>query len=626
MVTQIITEAAEKTFDAIARAQQHLLSLQNEAGWWKGALDTNVSIDAEDLMLRKFLGILQPEQTEQSAKWIRSQQRADGSWANFFEGPLELSTTTEAYVALRLAGDPADAAHMRRAAELIRDNGGLERTRVFTRLWMSLFGLWSWDDLPTMPPEMILLPNWFPLNIYDFSCWARQTIVPLTVVSSHKPVRRIGFGINELRTWATPPPRSPITTWEGRFQQLDRVLKLYERRPNRRLRQHAYRRAVEWIVRRQEADGCWGGIQPPWVYSVMAFNVLGYSMDHPVIAKALSGLEGFTIVENGMRRIEACQSPVWDTALAVIALGDSGLAPDHPALIRAADWLVDEEVRVIGDWAERRPDLKPGGWAFEFENDNYPDIDDTAEVILALRKVAHPDPARVEAAIERATEWTLGMQCKTGDWAAFDADNTQQLCGEIPFCDFGEVIDPPSADVTAHVLEMLAHEGYGDDLRTERGRQRLLAEQETDGSWFGRWGANYIYGTAAALPALAALGEAPDGFAMRRAVKWLEDHQNPDGGWGEDLRSYDDRTLAGRGKSTASQTGWALMALLAAKERSTAVDRGIAWLIDNQRADGGWDEAEYTGTGFPGDFYINYHIYRHVFPLTALGRYASGKS
>jgi squalene-hopene/tetraprenyl-beta-curcumene cyclase len=577
-------------------------------------------------MLRQFLGILQEEQTEQSAKWIRSQQRSDGSWANFFEGPPELSTTTEAYVALRLAGDPADAAHMRLASELIRDNGGLERTRVFTRLWMSLFGLWSWDDLPTMPPEMILLPNWVPLNIYDFSCWARQTIVPLTVVASHKPVRRIGFGINELRTYAPPPPRHSITTWEGRFEQIDRVLKLYERRPNRRLRQHAYRRAVEWIVRRQEADGCWGGIQPPWVYSVMALNVLGYSMDHPVIAKALSGLEGFTIIENGMRRIEACQSPIWDTALAVIALGDSGLAPDHPRMIQAADWLVDQEVRVLGDWAEQRPDLKPSGWAFEFENDNYPDIDDTAEVILALRKVAHPDPARVENAIERATEWTLGMQCKTGDWAAFDADNTQKLCAEIPFCDFGEVIDPPSADVTAHVLEMLAHEGYGDDLRTERGRQRLLAEQEADGSWFGRWGANYVYGTAAALPALAALGEAPDGSATRRAVKWLEDHQNLDGGWGEDLRSYDNPALAGRGESTASQTGWALMALLGAKERSTAVDRGIAWLIDNQREDGGWDEEQFTGTGFPGDFYINYHIYRDVFPLTALGRYASGKS
>ena len=626
MVTQFNTDTEQRTHDAIARAQQHLLSLQDKAGWWKGALDTNVSIDAEDLMLRQFLGIRGETETAQSAKWIRSQQRSDGSWTNYFEGPPELSTTTEAYVALRLAGDPADAAHMRRASELIRDLGGLERTRVFTRLWMSLFGLWSWDELPTMPPEMLLLPNWVPLNIYDFSCWARQTIVPLTVVASHRPVRPIGFEINELRSYTPTPPRHSITTWQGRFEQLDRVLKLYERKPNRRLRRHAYRRAVEWIVRRQEADGCWGGIQPPWVYSVLALNVLGYAMDHPVIAKALAGLEGFTIIEDGARRIEACQSPIWDTALAIIALGDSGFAPDQPAMVGAADWLIGQEVRAPGDWMEQRPDLKPSGWAFEFENDNYPDIDDTAEVILALRKVAHPDPARVNEAIARATTWTLGMQCKTGDWASFDADNTQKLCAEIPFCDFGKVTDPPSADVTAHVLEMLAHEGYGGDIRTERGRQRLLDEQEADGSWFGRWGANYIYGTAAALPALAALGEAPDGAATRRGVKWLEEHQNRDGGWGEDLRSYDNPALAGRGKSTASQTGWALMGLLAAKERSPAVQRGIAWLIDNQREDGGWDEEQYTGTGFPGDFYINYHIYRDVFPLTALGRYASGKS
>ncbi len=626
MALPIATDTETRTREAIARAQRHLLARQHEAGWWKGALDTNVSIDAEDLLLRQFLGIREPDQTAQSANWIRSQQRGDGSWANFYEGPPELSTTTEAYVALRLAGDPPDAAHMRRASELIRDLGGLERTRVFTRLWMSLFGLWSWDELPTMPPEMILLPSWFPLNIYDFSCWARQTIVPLTVVAAHKPVRPIGFGINELRSYASPPPPHSITSWQGRFEQLDRALKLYERWPNQRLRRHAYRRAVEWIVRRQEADGCWGGIQPPWVYSVLALHVLGYAMDHPVIAKALAGLEGFTIVEDGARRIEACQSPVWDTALAVIALGDSGLPPDHPALVRAADWLIGQEVRAPGDWMERRPNLQPSGWAFEFENDNYPDIDDTAEVILALRKVAHPDPARLDAVIARARDWTLGMQCKTGDWAAFDADNTQALCGEIPFCDFGEVIDPPSADVTAHVLEMLAHEGYGDDARTERGRQRLLAEQEVDGAWFGRWGANYIYGTGAALPALAALGETPEAPALRRAVKWLEEHQNQDGGWGEDLRSYDNRALAGRGKSTASQTAWALMALLAAKERSPAVARGVAWLIDQQREDGGWDEKEYTGTGFPGDFYINYEIYRLVFPLTALGRYASGKA
>jgi squalene-hopene/tetraprenyl-beta-curcumene cyclase len=362
------------------------------------------------------------------------------------------------------------------------------------------------------------------------------------------------------------------------------------------------------------------------VYSIMALHLLGYPLDHPVIEKGLRGLDDFAIHEDGHRRLEACQSPVWDTALAMVALGDSGLAPDHPSLVRAADWVLDEEIRVRGDWAVRRPGLTPSGWAFEFENDNYPDIDDTAEVVLALRKVAHPDPARIDAAIARATNWIYGMQSESGGWAAFDVDNTRALCGELPFCDFGEVIDAPTADVTAHVLEMLAEEGYADDPRTARGLQYLLSEQETGGSWFGRWGANHLYGTGAAVPALRALGQPPLSSSVRRAVAWLESRQNEDGGWGEDLRSYADDGWIGRGASTASQTGWALLALLAAGEHSVVVDRGVGWLIGTQREDGGWDEDFFTGTGFPGDFYINYHLYRLVFPLMALGRYASGKS
>jgi squalene-hopene/tetraprenyl-beta-curcumene cyclase len=622
----VASDLEQKARRAAERSQQYLLSVQNEKGWWKGALDTNVTMDAEDLLMREFLGIRTEEQTRQSALWIRSQQRSDGSWASFFGGPPVLSATIEAYVALRLAGDAADAEHMKRASQLIRDMGGLEKTRVFTRIWMALFGLWSWDDLPAMPPEMIFLPSWFPLNIYDFACWARQTVVALTVVTSERPVREIGFTIDELRTYPAPAPLPPLSSWAGRFERLNKILHAYQRRPIRWLRRHAYRKAKEWIVQRQEADGCWGGIQPPWVYSTMALHLLGLPLDHPVLAKAVEGLEGFTIIENGVRRIEACQSPVWDTALAMVALGDSGLAPDHPAMIRAADWLLDEEVRVRGDWAVRRPDLEPSGWAFEFENDNYPDIDDTAEVVLALRKVAHPDPARVDAAVDRGIAWMFGMTSKTGSWASFDADNVQALIRELPFCDFGEVIDPPSSDVTAHVLEALAHEGYRDDPRCERARQWLLAEQEPGGSWFGRWGANHTYGTGAAVPALAAMGDSPDAPATRRAVKWLEKIQNPDGGWGEDMRSYVDPEFIGCGDSTASQTGWVLLALLAAKERSPAVERGITWLTDRQREDGGWDEDQFTGTGFPGDFYINYHIYRHVFPLTALGRFLSGKS
>jgi squalene-hopene/tetraprenyl-beta-curcumene cyclase len=333
----------------------------------------------------------------------------------------------------------------------------------------------------------------------------------------------------------------------------------------------------------------------------------------------LDGLDRFTVTEPGTRRLEACQSPVWDTALAAVALADAGLPPHDPALVRAADWLLGEEIRVRGDWTVRRPQLEPGGWAFEFANDNYPDIDDTAEVVLALRRVAHPG---VDGAVRRAVGWTLGMQSRDGGWAAFDVDNTRRLCTQLPFCDFGEVIDPPSEDVTAHVVEMLAHEGIGDHAAVRRGVRRLWDWQRPDGSWFGRWGANHVYGTGAAVPALVAAGTSPGDPRIARAVAWLERHQNADGGWGEDLRSYREHDNIGRGASTASQTAWALLALLAASGRATqAVERGIAFLVDTQRPDGTWDEPYFTGTGFPSDFYINYHLYRLVFPVTALGRY-----
>jgi len=613
--------------DTLRRARDHLLKLQHEQGWWKGELETNVTMDAEDLLLRQFLGIRGEEETRLAANWIRSKQRDDGTWANFFGGPADLSTTIESYVALRLADDPRDAAHMRQALECIRDRGGLERARVFTHMWLALFGAWSWDEIPALPPEVIFLPEWFPLNIYDFACWARQTIVALTVVGAHRPVRPLGFDVEELRTGARGGGLEPWTTWAGRFQRLDRALQWYERHPSRRLRRHALARATEWIVRRQEADGSWGGIQPPWVYSLIALNLMGYPLDHPVMRAGFDGIDRFTIVEGDTRRLEACQSPVWDTALAVIALADAGLGADDPAMLRAVDWLLREEIRVRGEWAVRRPNLPPGGWAFEFANDNHPDIDDTAEVVLALRRVAcdHPEPERVEGAIARSLAWLLGMQSADGGWGAFDADNTRTLCRELPFCDFGEVIDPPSADVTAHVVEMLAAEGLGGQRATRRGLSWLARRQEKDGSWFGRWGANHVYGTGAVVPAAVAAGIPRDDPKIRAGVHWLESHQNHDGGWGEDLRSYDDAAWIGRGASTASQTAWALLALLAAGDReSEAVQRGVAWLGENQRPEGTWDEPWYTGTGFPGDFYINYHLYRLVFPITALGRYLGG--
>ncbi|MEU3756306.1 squalene--hopene cyclase [Streptomyces olivoreticuli] len=616
---------------ATARAVEHLLSRQDAEGWWKGDLETNVTMDAEDLLLRQFLGIQDEKTTRAAALFIRSEQRPDGTWATFHGGPGELSATIEAYVALRLAGDTPDAPHMATASEWIRARGGVAAARVFTRIWLALFGWWKWDDLPELPPEIMYVPKWIPLNIYDFGCWARQTIVPLTVVSAKRPVRPAPFALDELHTDPARPnpprPPAPFASWDGVFERLDKVLHQYRKFPIRRLRRSALDAAARWIVERQENDGCWGGIQPPAVYSVIALHLLGYDLDHPVLRAGLESLDRFAVWrEDGSRMIEACQSPVWDTCLAAIALADAGVPSDHPALVKAVDWMLDEQIHRPGDWAVRRPELTPGGWAFEFHNDNYPDIDDTAEVVLALKRVAHPDPVRVEAAIQRAARWNLGMQSKNGAWGAFDADNTSPFPNRLPFCDFGEVVDPPSADVTAHVVEMLAVLGQQHHPRTRRGIEWLLAEQEESGAWFGRWGVNYVYGTGSVLPALAAAGIPASHPAVRRAVRWLESVQNADGGWGEDLRSYRDPEWIGRGASTPSQTAWALMALLSAGERSgKAVERGVAYLVETQTEDGTWDEPYFTGTGFPWDFSINYHLYRQVFPVTALGRYVHGE-
>jgi squalene-hopene/tetraprenyl-beta-curcumene cyclase len=610
-------EAARATLE---RAREHLLGRQYDDGHWRGLLATNVTMDAEDLLLREFLGIRDSERSAQSAAWIRSQQNADGSWGNFYGADGELSTTIEAYWALKLTGEDPEAPHMLRAAEFARERGGPRSARVFTQIWMALFGLWPWNELPALPPELVLLPSWFPLNPYDFAAWARQTIVALTIVRAHQPIHPLPFGLEELGPGA-PPSRERAKSLAGRLlENLDKLGRLYERLPFKPFRRFALGAAERWVVQRQEADGGWGGIQPPWVYSMLALALQGYPLDHPVMRTALDGLDSFTVHENGVRWLEACQSPVWDTALAIVALADSGMDRDDPDLVRAAEWLLDREVNdVLGDWAVRKPDLAPGGWSFEYHNVNYPDLDDASVCALALRRVALPDPVAANAAIDRAVDWIVGMESRDGAWGAFDADNVQALCKELPFCDFGEVIDPPSADVTAHVVELLASEGPAEPMR--RGLRWLLSEQEDDGSWFGRWGVNHVYGTWSVLCALEAAGVPHDDKHVRRAAQWLIDHQNADGGWGEDCRSYDDPEWIGRGESTASQTAWALLGLHAAGEvRSPAVARGVEYLCATQRADGSWDEPLYTGTGFPGDFYINYELYRLVFPISALGR------
>jgi squalene-hopene/tetraprenyl-beta-curcumene cyclase len=575
---------------AIEAATERLLELQHADGYWVCELESNVTMTAQHLFWHHVLNLRTPELDRKIANELLARQREDGTWSIWFEGPPDLSTSIEAYAALKLAGvDPGPSAR-----EYIRSQGGIPKSRIFTKCFLALLGHWPWQRITPIPVELVLLPANGPVSIYDFSCWARGTFVPLAACRALRPVRPAAIDLREIgsrpgKSKPAPPP-SP-------------------------LRKAALREAERWVRAHQEADGSWGGIQPPWVWSILMLAALGHGFEDQTLRRAVDGWEGFTIEEGDRLRPEACQSPVWDTGLAVLALRDSGLGPEHPALVRAAEWLDREEVTIAGDWAVRRPELAPGGWAFEFENDLYPDVDDTAVVALALRR-CH----RAHEAVDRGLAWMAGMQSSSGGWGAFDADNEAFWLYKLPFCDFGKVTDEPSADVTAHAIEALVQErGYDDEVR--RGLDWLLAEQEADGSWFGRWGVNHIYGTAAALPALEACGLEPEHPAMRRAIAWLDSVQNEDGGFGEDIRSYGDPAWRGRGASSPSQTAWALLAYVAANEaQGLPARRAAEWLCDAQQANGDWEEQQFTGTGFPLDFMIRYHLYRLHFPLLALGR------
>ena len=625
--------------DAVARAQGWFWGAQQAEGYWWAELESNATMDAEYILLTHVLGAADPVTWHGVAQDIRGYQRADGSWALYAGAPGDLSTTIECYFALTLTGDAGP--HLARARQFIRAHGGIGRARVFTRIWLALCGEWRWDDLPAMPLELMLLPARGPISIYHFASWARATIVPLLILMNDRPVRPVpaSASLAELRAGG-PVPLAAHGVVDRGFQALDAILRRYHRLPWHPLRGRARKAAERWIVEHQEADGSWGGIQPPWVYALMALHALGYPLDHPVMQDGLNGMHARWMVRrgDGSLRLQACLSPVWDTALALVALHASGAPADAPAVQRAARWLAREEVRVAGDWAVRVPDIAPSGWAFEFENDRYPDIDDTAVVIMGLAEAGVLD----DATRSRAVGWVLAMQSANGGWAAFDKDNTSRLPARIPFADFGEMIDPPSADVTAHVVEMLGALGVPRDHAAVRAALAYLYdEQEHEGSWFGRWGVNHLYGTGAVLPALAAVGEPMDSLAVRRAVRWLTERQNADGGFGESCASYVDPAARGRGPSTASQTAWALLALIAAgRTDASAARRAAGYLQGTQRDDGAWDEDAFTGCGFPGygvggprgarirqgrelsaGFMLRYHLYRNCFPLLALGRY-----
>jgi squalene-hopene/tetraprenyl-beta-curcumene cyclase len=600
--------------DALERAVDRLFALQTDGGWWCGELESNVTMTAQHLFLLEFLRLRDDETTRKLVNEMFERQRPDGTWAIYWEGDPNLAATVEAYAALRMAGLAPDDPRLAGARRFVEDQGGIGAARVFTRIWLALFGLWSWDEIPQLPPELVLMRPELPISVFSFSCWARQTIVPLTVVMHYRPVRRLPPErlCHELNLG--PAPRQATL---GKIS--DRLLARYARARVQPGRERALDYAERWIIDRQELDGSWGGIQPPWVWSLIALACRGHGPDSPYLRRGLAGWNRFLVDEGDRLRPEACQSPVWDTALALLGLHEAGRTAEDPPVEHAVEWMVEEEVRQRGDWALHAPGLEPGGWSFEYDNDLYPDIDDVSVIALALRGLDTGGPA-----VDRAIRWLVGMQSSNGGWGAFDVDNAAYWLYRIPFCDFGAIIDPPSVDVTAHCVELLAAEpGYEGAVR--RGLEYLFREQEEDGSWFGRWGVNHIYGTGATLPALAAAGVPARHQAIRRAVAWLRSVQNDDGGFGEDCRSYDldEAGVAwrGRGASTPSQTAWGLMGLVAAGEaRSDAAARAAAWLVENQRPDGDWDEEHFTGTGFPRDFLIRYHLYRIVWPVIALAR------
>ncbi len=617
--------------EAIKRTQAYLIAQQAPEGYWVAELESDVTVTAGYIPLMRFMGIAQPDKERKIADFLISQQSPDGGWSNYWGGPSDLSVTVQAYFSLKLAGISADEPFMQRAKEFVLSKGGVTKTHTFTKIMIALFGQFDYRGLPSLPPEVILLPNSFYINIYEFGSWARATIVDLMVILTKRPVCPVpeSAGIFELYTeprdeidYSLPKAKKRLS-WQGFFLFLDRLFKLWERLPFQPGRERALSKTVEWIVERQEADGSWGGIMLPWVYSLIALKCLGYPLDHPVIAKGLAGLERFIVEDESAFRLQPAVSPVWDTGLTVIALSDSGLERDHPALVKAARWLLDKQIFNGGDWQVKNPHTEPGAWAFEFDNDFYPDLDDTAIVPLALMRVELPEEGAKGEAIEKAARWIISMQSRNGGWAAFDKDNDKQILAKIPYADFMTPLDPTSVDVTAHIVELLAKLGYERSHKPfQDALHYLKEEQEVDGSWYGRWGVNYVYGTGAVLPALREAGENMREGYIQRALRWLKAHQNEDGGWGESCQSYDDPSLRGIGESTPSQTAWALLALLAADEEdSSAVQRGIDYLLRTQLSEGTWEEKPFTGTGFPGAFYLRYHLYRVYFPLMALSRF-----
>jgi squalene-hopene/tetraprenyl-beta-curcumene cyclase len=615
--------------DAIDRGMKHLLSLQASEGYWVGELEADTTLESDYIFYLHILNKAEPQRVNKLANYIRQRQLPDGGWNIYFGGPSELNATVKAYFALKLAGDRPDQAHMERARACVLELGGLESTNSYTRFYLALVGAVVWDMVPAIPPELMLLPSWFAINIYEMSSWTRGIVIPLAILYAHKPDWKLPepVRVDELFQDATANATAfawgdRFFSWRNFFLALDRALKLYERVPWKPLRQRALRQAQSWLLEHLERSDGLGAIYPAMMNAIFALVALGYSPDDPLTAREIGQLARYEIEDNETIRLQPCISPVWDTAIAMVALEEAGLPAGHPALVRAAEWLLKNQVLGSGDWQMKNRKARPGGWVFEFRNDFYPDVDDTAFVLMALQRVDYPDQARLAAAARCGVEWLLSMQNRDGGWGAFDHNNDRRLLTEIPFADHNAMIDPSSADVTARVLECLGRNGWSAaHPAVLRGVAYLTREQCSEGPWYGRWGVNYVYGTSGVLRALETIALSARDYCQR-GVAWLRSVQNEDGGFGESIASYYDPKLKGKGASTSSQTAWGLIGLLAAADRDDpAVMQAVRHLLEQQNADGSWDEQQFTGTGFPGVFYLKYHLYRNYFPLYALSRY-----
>jgi squalene-hopene/tetraprenyl-beta-curcumene cyclase len=594
-------------------------------------------------MLRRLLDRVDPERERKAVRYLRAAQLPDGGWPIYYGGPSEISASVKAYFALKLSGVSGDEPFMLRARNCIRQKGGVVQANVFTKITLALFDQYDWEGIPHMPVELMFLPNWFYFNIYAISYWSRAVLIPLLIVFAHRPVCRIPKeqGIEELyvlprtelRYWKYPPFNKDQKwfTPHNIFVALDALLKLYDHMPLMWLREKALHRAATWMLEHIKGSGGLGAIYPAMANSIMALQCLGYHADDPLVRKALKEIEDLEVYDTvsiADQRVEAlhlqpCHSPIWDTSLLMNALVETGMPQDHPALQRAAAYLISRQTKAIGDWIVSAPKAEPGGWYFQGENELYPDVDDSAVVLMALSKVTMPDPLELQDSIRKGAAWVVAMQGSDGGWGAYDKDNNRIVFNYIPFADHHALLDPSTADLTGRCLEMLAALGYDRSHSSVAPALAFLKhEQEPDGSWYGRWGVNYIYGTWSVLAGLRAIGEDLSQPYIRRAVAWLESRQNPDGGWGESCLSYAEPAFAGKGESAPSQTAWALLGLMSAgMSDSFSVARGVQFLLRHQMKDGSWEEVRHTGTGFPRVFYLRYHWYCQYFPLWALAMY-----